>query len=367
MTKILNVIGSLNIGGAEINTMNILRNLTPNKYHYEFIVFDESPGVFEAEAEQLGATIHRLIEPKKNYKLFFEKFNQLLKKNNYDVIHVNTLWNSGFLLRIAKRNNIPIRICHSHSTESSAHENFKYKVYKSIMQRLILNYATDYIGCGRDAGNYLYGEKIFQKQGQIIYNGINLDKFRFKQHIREAVRETLGISYNTFLIGHVGRMAPVKNHRYIIELAEKLQKMKKDFKILFVGDGPDFQEIKTLISNKNLEDYFLLLGNRKDVHELLQSMDVLLFPSFFEGFPVTLIEAQASSLPCLISTGVTKEAKLSEETHFISLSDNTIWKKKIIEYMNNPIDRKSTNLELIERKFDIVNITRQWEELYDTQ
>lgn len=366
MEKILNVIGSLNIGGAEINAMNILRNIDLKKYQYEFLVFDQDPGDFEGEAIRLGAKIVRIQEPKLDYKKFLATFDTLLNVEKYDVIHVNTLWNSGLLLKIAKKNGISVRICHSHSTESSVHENLKYKIYKRFMRYFILSNATHYIGCGQDAGNYLYGQKKFQQKGEIIYNGINIEDFRFNPDVRKRVRDSLNIASEEVVIGHIGRLAPVKNHSFMIELLEQLitEAKAKNVKMIFVGDGPDYEKIQQELVKRSLEKKCILLGSRKDVNEILQAFDILLFPSFFEGFPVSLVEAQASGLPCIISANVTEETILTDYCTRINLEEEDSWKKRILEYISMLVDRSLVNIELIERNFDSKYTAKKWEKIY---
>lgn len=365
MRSVLNVIGSLDIGGAEINAMNILRNMERGKYNYEFIIFDEKIGAFEKEAIQLGATIIRMQEPKSDYKVFLKAFNNLLKEKHYEAIHVNTLWNSGLLLKIAKKHNIPIRICHSHSTESSANEHIVYKGYKLVMRQLILRATTDFIACGVDAGNYLYGANKFKQQGKVIYNGVNIERFRYNSDIRQQVRKELGISSDTVVLGHVGRLAPVKNHTFMLALLEEVVKDYRQVKMIFVGDGPDYEKIRKEISERKLQDHIILLGSRTDVNRLLQSFDILLFPSIFEGFPVTLVEAQASGLPCLISSSITDEARLTDQCHLIPLADKKKWFDTITRYISAPTERKNVDISIIEKEFNSHYIAKIWEDIYD--
>ncbi|MEC6747647.1 glycosyltransferase [Marinilactibacillus sp. XAAS-LB27] len=365
MKKILNVIGSLNTGGAEINTMNVFKNLKLDKYTYEFLVFDQSPGYFEEEAINYGAIIKRIIEPKKDYKKFIKDFDKLLRENSYDVIHVNTLWNSGLLLKLAYKNHIPIRICHSHSTESSANENFKYKLYKRAMKYLIAKSGTDFVACGKEAGAYLYGERNFEDNGEIIYNGVDLDKFNYDIRLRKKIRSGLGITEETFVIGHIGRMAPVKNQKFIVDVCEVLTRKSINIKFVLVGDGPDFSKIKSYIQKKKLEPYFLLLGNRDDISDLTQAIDLIMFPSLYEGFPVSLIEAQASSLPCLVSTGVTQEALLLKESKRLPLIEKNQWVEVIKTYMDNRNLRTNIDTRLITENFNIKDIASKWEKIYD--
>lgn len=366
MKKILNVIGRLNIGGAEINAMNILRHIDRSKYDYHFLVFEaDQPDDMEAEAEALGATIQKIQEPKLGYKTFVKDFDDLLKKEKYDIIHVNTLWNTGLITRIAKKNGVKTRISHSHSTESSAVENWKYKAYKYTMKALIKQNVNAFIACGHDAGNYLYGERFFNNNGHIIYNGVNIEGFSFNAEKRNQTRTQLGIAEDEFILGHVGRLAPVKNHQFMLKLFGNLADSYPNVKMLFVGDGPDYDEIKEVIRKNHWENRVILLGKRHDVNDLLQAFDLLLFPSIFEGFPLSLVEAQVSGIPCVVSTNVTSEALLKSDTIFIDLDKEQEWVDNIIYYMKNPIDRKAVDIQRIIDNFDVKEMAHKWEEIYD--
>ncbi len=366
MKKVLNVIGGLSIGGAENSAMNIARYIHQTDFEYEFLVFGDKVGEYEKEAVKNGSSIIRMEHPAKSYLTFFRNLNKILKEKKYDAIHVNTLWNSGIVLKAAKHNHIPVRICHSHSTESSQNENFFYKIYKWFMRCLIKANATQFIACGVDAGEYLYGKEFFKKNGVVIYNGIDIEKYKYNDKVRNEMRNELKVVPNGILLGHVGRLAPVKNHKFIINIFEKLMKEIPNLQLVLVGDGPDKENIQKLIDNKGLKSNILLLGNRLDVHRILLAMDILLFPSFFEGFPVTLVEAQATGLSCIISNKVTKEAQLIEGSYFLPIDQGEeVWIEKIKAIVQKNNDRRNISIHQIIEEFDIKNITKKMELLYN--
>lgn len=366
MKKVLNVIGGLGIGGAENSAMNIARYIHQTDFQYEFLVFGNREGEYEKEAIENGAVIIKMEHPTKNYLTFLWNLNKILKEKKYDAIHVNTLWNSGLILKMAKHNHISVRICHSHSTESSQNENSFYKIYKMVMRSLIKTNATQFIACGVDAGAYLYGKEFFKKNGIVIYNGIDIEKYKYNGRLRAEVRKELEIEPNEILLGHVGRLAPVKNHNFIICIFEKMVKKNPNMQLVLVGDGPDKENIQQLIESKGLKSNVTMLGNRLDVHRLLLAMDILLFPSFFEGFPVTLIEAQATGLPCIISNKVTREAQLIEDTYFLPIDQGEgIWIEKIKAIIQKEKKRKDISIRQIIEEFDIKNITKKMELLYN--
>ncbi|MER2227473.1 MAG: glycosyltransferase family 1 protein [Carnobacterium sp.] len=367
MMKILNVIGSLNIGGAENNAMNILRFIDTSKFTYHFLVFGDLIGDYEEEAKSLGAIIIHVDEPKKDYWKFLSEYQKLLKQEQYTVVHVNTLWNSGLLLRSAKKEGVPTRICHSHSTESSQNENTIYRIYKRVMRKSILKNATHFVACGKDAGNYLYGENFFKRHGEIIYNGIDHEKFSFDSVKREEIRNSLEIDTNDIVMGHVGRIAPVKNHVFMVNILSRLSGDLPSLKLILVGDGPDTKSIKELVKSKGLEKKVLFLGNKQNVSDFLHGFDIFIFPSLFEGFPVSIIEAQAAGLPCLVSDRVTKEAQLTVHTQFLALKNRDKWLEKVRYYAENKVNRSEVSITKIKNKFSITAIAKQWEKLYEEE
>ncbi|MDN5372933.1 MAG: hypothetical protein PWR19_1979 [Carnobacterium sp.] len=368
MKRILNVIGGLNIGGAENSAMNICRYIDKDYFQYDYLVFGEEEGVYEKEALHKGAEIIRMPFAKEGYFLYCKNISKLLKENKYDAIHVNTLWNSGIVLFLAKIYNVPVRICHSHSTESSQNEGIIYKVYIKVMRKLITSSSTHLIACGQEAGEYLYGKELYQEAGTTIYNGIDINDYRFDQTKRNDIRSSFGLEATDTLLGHVGRLAPVKNHSFILDIFEEMATLDSTIYLMLVGDGPDQQKIKDRILASGLEKRVFLMGNRLNVNELLFAMDVMLFPSLYEGFPVTLIEAQATALPCLISEQVTNEAKLIEISQFLPIDAGTeIWKENIYELIQKKIQRDYTSIEYIEKNFNVKNIVKKMERLYHAE
>lgn len=365
MIKVLNVIGSLNIGGAEANAFRTFKNIKHDRFDYSFLVFFEGDPQVEKEVNSLGGKIIRFSEPKRGYLQFLIQFNSLLKKGKFDVVHVNTLWNSGLIMFLAWLNHVPIRICHSHSTQSSAEETFKYKLYKLIMRKMIIVFSSHYVACGYDAGKYLFGRDLFEKKGEIIYNGVEIDEFKYNDKKREEVRKKFGINSECFVLGHIGRIAPVKNHPFILRLFKKLLENKYNVKLILVGDGPDLQKIKAYAKQNNLESNILFLGMRNDVNQIINAFDLFLFPSLYEGFPVSLIEVQANGLPSIVSTNVTSEAKILENQHYIPLSNYSKWFEIVAFFINNRVSRKDVDVSKVNSMFDITEITKKWEKIYE--
>lgn len=311
MKKILIVCGKLNIGGAEKVAYSLGHYRDVTKYECHYIVFEDIEGEYEAELSNDGCKIFHLPIPAENYFVFWKKINQLMKKYKYDVVHCHTMFNSGIVLTAAKRHGISCRIAHSHSICSSPNRKLVKRIYEHIMRYLILKNATDYVGCGQKAGEWLFGEKEFKKNGKLIYNGVDTALFAYSDSNRHKIRKELGIT-NKYVIGHVGHLAEVKNQIFLISLMPQILKCNPDAILLLIGDGNDRSMLQNKIKGLGLMKHVIMTGNVMNVNEYLSALDVFAFPSLYEGMPLSIIEVQANGLPCVISDRIPKDVVLTD-------------------------------------------------------
>jgi glycosyltransferase EpsF len=234
-----------------------------------------------------------------------------VKKNNYDVIHVHTNYQCGVACLAAFLAGAKTRISHSHSTSwNQLHKLGQYVVYK-ILRSLTLIFATDYCACSTEAAKFMYGKKMFDLgRTHIVPNGIDLETFLNAKYVDSEFRKSLQIPNENMVIGHIGRIYEVKNHKFLLEIAENLKFQQIPFTLLLIGDGELTNKIVKKIKEKGLEDRVKLIGVRTDIPQLMKGMDVLLLPSLYEGVPLVLIEAQASNLAAIVSKNVSRECDL---------------------------------------------------------
>jgi len=361
--KVLQVIGSLRIGGAENVAMNICRYLDKNKYQCDFLVFGDTVDGYEKEAMSLGSKVIHIPFPYISYKNYFKNLKKVLTDGKYDVVHTHVLLNNGWVLKAAYDVNIKKRFVHSHSTNSGRKENLKYIFYSIVMKNLIRRYGTHFIACGKDAGNYLYGERFFESKGIVINNGIDIKKFNYKIETREKMRKEFGLD-KQLVVGHIGRLAEVKNHNFLLDIFYQVNKLRRDSYLLIVGDGELRDEIENKIRAIGLEDKVTITGLRSDVPEILQAMDVFVFPSLYEGLPLTLIEAQSTGIPCLVSENVTPQIKVTDQVTFMSLKQSPQdWAKKIVQY--EEYKRTDRSEEIVNKGFDVYTSIKELENLYE--
>lgn len=357
--KILEVIGSMNMGGAETLLMNILRNINKQKYELFFLCYGNKKFDYEDELTSLGGKIIRISTPTSNIFKNVKQIKKIIKDNNIDVVHCHTYFNSMYALIAAKQCKIKKRITHSHNTISEKNPSILKRFYFFVSKIIINLYSTDFLACGQEAGEALF---FRNKNFRIIDNGIILDKFYYDSEIREKKRKELNFSDGYQVIGHVGRFEEAKNHEFLIDIFDGYQKKHKDSILLLIGDGSLRTSIEKKIREKHLQNKVFLLLKRSDVNEIYSAMDLFLFPSLYEGLPVVLIEAQTNGLPIVASDTIDKDSDYTDTISFLSLQDSKdVWITEIDKRMG----KRTDNRKLMENsKYNIKNTVKQIEEIY---
>ena len=356
MLRVLHVVTDMNRGGLETMIMNYYRNIDRKKIQFDFLVHRGYRASYDDEIESYGGKIYRLsrlIPWSKNYIRMLDAFFQ--EHPEYKIVHVHQDCLSGVILKVAEKNGVPIRIAHSHN--SSQNKNLKYLI-KLWYKRWIPKYATQLLACGKEAGDWMFEGQPYQ----VLNNAIDAKKYKYDLKIREKMRQQLQISGDTKVIGHVGRFSEPKNHSFLIDIFQCIHEENKNTKLLLVGDGELYNQIQEKVKKYGLEEAVIFTGVRADVTDLMQAMDVFLFPSLYEGLPLTLIEAQAAGLPCIISDKVPIECAITNLVQQVSLnSDKKKWASVVLE---TTCERKEMYLEICEAGFDIRKNVCKLQEMY---
>ena len=258
-------------------------------------------------------------------------------------------------LKVAQKAGVPIRIAHSHS--SNQDKNFKY-ILKLYYKRHIFRYATSLFACSVEAGKWMFGKHSFS----VLPNAIDTKQYIFNYEKRYQVREALGLG-DALVIGHVGRFSKVKNHTFLVDIFHEVYKKTSNVKLLLVGDGQKLPEVKEKVQGLKLSDSVVFTGIRSDVADILQAMDVFVLPSLYEGLPVTMIEAQASGLPCVISDQVPIECKKTDLVHQLGLNESVnVWAERLLEVFST--ERGDTSSEIAQAGFDIKENSQRLQDFY---
>jgi glycosyltransferase involved in cell wall biosynthesis len=370
--RILHVVSVMDRGGIETWLMHILRNIDRSRFAMDFLTQTTKSGQFDDEIRDLGSRILPCLYPHRPWLYASGMRNVLANNSPYRVIHSHVHHYSGFILRLASRAGIPVRIAHSHSETSAvdASASWSRKCYLGLSRQWISRFASYKLAASKKAALSLFGPQHSQNAWRILPCGVELGPFGLASD-RRAVREELGIPESTMVIGHVGRFVDLKNHEFLVRIAAEIVTRNANTHFLLVGDGPLRTRIEQQVAHLNLAKHFSFLGVRSDVPRLMSGgMDAFLFPSRNEGLGLVLVEAQAAGLPCFYSNCVPEEADIVHPlVHRVSLDQSaTVWANLLLNILGSretPMDKRAA-LEIVqESAFNIKTSLRGLEDIYE--
>ena len=355
MIRVLQIIGSLERGGAETFLINLYRNIDRKKIQFDFAIYNNKPSEngYYKEVVKLGGKVFFLPPKSKGISSNFKAIQTIVQENNYKMVWRYTSSCFGLIdLLAAKSGGASELILNSRSTHTdSKSELIIHYVLKPFLPLAV----TKGYACGIMAGKWMFGRQSFE----VLNNGIELEPFRYDEKLRNQHRQEFQLQ-DKIVVGHVGRFHPVKNHRLIIEIYEKFREKISNSVLVLVGMGELLPQIQELVKEKGLEREVLFLGSRSDVPEMLQMMDIFVMPSLFEGFPRAFLEAQAAGLPCIVSATISKEVDVTGNVSFVDLDAPVeVWADKIVEKCGSKTD---DNTELLKvAGYDIKDVTKRVE------
>lgn len=343
--RILHQVAGIGSGGVESLLVNLHRNIDKSLVQFDYVLsYDWGKGYYQEEIKKLGGRIYQLPEGGLIKQLFYF-FIFLRKHPEYSIIHTHRGALGSLFLLVALMAGKKNRICHSHYASRSE----KFVAFMTeIMKPVVKIVSTKKFACGTGAGDYLYGKSNYE----ILKNSIDLSKFAYPG-CRLEKRLRLGFSENEIVYGHVGRFNEQKNSLFVIDVFNEIYKKQRNARLLMIGDGELIDDCKRRVREYEIDDLVTILSNRSDVNELLQVMDMIVFPSRYEGFSLAMIEMQAASLRILTSDMVSSDINLTGDVYFKSLEDSAeSWAKEAIRL--SKYDRNSVNRSVLyQQGYDI--------------
>lgn len=361
MKRLLCIISGMNAGGAEGFLMKVYRGLDKSQYQMDFCINVREKCFYEDEILAMGGKIYRIPSKSENLEEFKRQLAATVRDNGYDHVMRVTSSAMGFMdLKIAKK--AGASVCCARSSNSSDGDGLKAKVAHRLGRWLYRRYVDVKIAPSDLAAQYTFGQKVYERGGvSIVHNGVDLDVFCYDPEARERIRAELGVSEDTKLIGHVGRFDPQKNHTFLMDIFEKIHQLDQNTTLVMVGKGPLQDGVRAKAEELGLADRVIFTGVRTDVPKLLSAMDVFVFPSFYEGMPNTVIEAQATGLPCVIADTITQEANITDLVTYLPLGAPDVWAEKALAAVA-PL-RADTKAQFVEHKYDIGSVVCEFTRL----
>lgn len=330
-TRILQAVTYMGRGGIESMLMNYYRHIDRTRIQFDFLVHRDFRADFDDEIEALGGRIYRVPPMNPASRSYRQALRVFFQTHSYRVVHCHLNYMSGLILSEAKKAGVSLTIAHAHNT--AAQKNWKYLI-KRFYARSIPRYADTLLACGQQAGRSIFASHPFS----VLPNAICAEQFLCNDEIRKQKRAEIGLHDETTII-HVGRFDYQKNHDFLLDTFVQLLKTEPTAVLLLAGDGP----LRSVMEKKAAalpEGSVRFLGVRRDIPQLLQAADVFVFPSHFEGLPVTMVEAQAAGLPCVKSNTITDECIVTDLVKSLAIDDPRPWVDAILAAKCTPrIDR----------------------------
>ena len=352
--RVFYLVYGLTSGGIENYSVNLFKHIDKKNIQIDFIVkFSKHEFLDDEFFAAGGKKIALNVENKGKLAYLINMIR--IAKSGYNVGHFNLSEPSAVFKYplICRLVGIKKIIIHSHNSSEDT-SNFIKLIINWISRILINRISSVKLACSDKAALWMFGKT---NDFVLINNGIEVDKYIYNCNVRKKIRGELHCKDDTVLLGHVGRFVKQKNHFFLIEIFDKFLKLNSNSKLLLIGVGPYFDKIKDFVKMKNINDKVIFLGEKNNVNDYLQAMDVFLLPSLYEGLPVSGVEAQASGLKCFFSSSISQDSKITDNVDFIDLEKGAeYWAKQIT--LNINYTRKNQRQVIVDKGFDIATTSK---------
>ena len=362
MQRLLCLLSGMDAGGAETFLMKVYRNIDRTKYQFDFCINVKEKCFHEDEILSLGGKIFRIPPKTENMKEFKQQLTDVIKSNKYEYVLRITSNAMGFLdLKIAKK--AGAKVCCARSSNSSDGAGIKSKVAHMLGCLLYRKYVDVAFAPSDLAASYTFGKKSYKNGNvHILHNAVDLDIFHYDEDARSKIRKEFSIGSDVSVFGHIGRFMEQKNHIFLAEIFKCVKEINSNTLLLLVGDGDLKDQFEKKAIELGIKDSIIFAGIRSDIPALLSAMDVFVFPSLYEGMPNTVIEAQATGLPCIIADTITKEANITGLVEYLPLSHSAEhWAQISMQKLCS--QRSETKQAFVENKYDIQSLTQEFKKI----
>lgn len=363
--RVLQVIGAMNRAGAETVVMNLYRAIDRERLQFDFLVNEFGRCDYDDEIESLGGRIYRIPRYKiYNYPIYRKACHDFFREHTeHPVVHAHISSSASIYLHEARATG-RATVLHSHSRNSLS--PVPLFLWKQILINPSLKEADEFLACSLEAGEERFGrETTIQDNFHVMQNGIDLERYRCTDAQHQQAKEELGFGTAT-VVGHVGRLIEIKNHKFLFETFAQFKKAHHDSVLVLLGGGPLEDELKQHAAQLGIGDSVRFMGVRDDVPRFLKAFDLFIFPSFREGLPMAMVEAQAAGARCLVSSGVPESVVASGATRQLDLDLGAqVWADAMDQALAMPWKREQGAIDVGLHGYDINSTAKMMTELYE--
>ncbi len=359
MKRVLCIVGGMNAGGAETFLMKVYRTLDTTKYQMDFAVGIAEKGYYDDEILERGGKIYHLPPKSKGPVKNFNAVRKIVKDNEYCcVLRTSQHALSALELLAARLGGAKVRVFRSSNSNTTTGTK-KQALIHTLCGFMPKCFANVRLAPSTEAAEFMFGKGCVQSgKAHLLHNGVDLSVYRYDEDNRRKIRQELGISQDAPVLGHVGRLHRQKNHAFLLEVFQSVLQTRSDAVLVLVGKGELEDSIRAKAVELGIEKSVIFAGVRSDVPAVLSAMDVMVFPSLYEGMPNTVIEAQATGLPCVIADTITREANITGLVTYLPLSDPELWAKTALS--GGTAQRKDTREDFVAQGYDIEGVAEHF-------
>ena len=355
--RILMINSKMQCAGIENWIMNYYRHIDRSVFQFDFLVHWREHQYFDDEIERLGGRIYRL-SVRDDYRVdqYYRELRRFFREHpEYKIVHGHMESFGMFYFHAAKNAGVPVRIAHAHVV--GVEKGLK-NYTKNLLNKGFAHDANVFFSCSEAAAGYLFGN---QRTVHYIKNAIEVERFAYNPAVRMRVRRGLGLD-GCYVIGHAGRFDIVKNQLFLIRAFADVCRRRNDARLMLVGDGDLRADAEREAARLGVSNRVLFMGLRKDLSDLYQAMDIFALPSIHEAMPLVVIEAQTAGLPCIMSAGVSTEARVLADSQMLPL-DPKLWVERLSENGKN-IDRAAAEAIMRDNGYDLERESKVLSDLY---
>lgn len=348
MKRLLNILASMDVGGAETMIMKLYRQIDKNEYQMDFALMSAGKSFYEDEISSLGGKIFHITYKSKNPVKCFREIRSIVKENKYHWVMRSADNAAGAIDLLAAKLGGAKTLVFNSTNSKTYSESKQEKLAHFLFMPLVKTLPTLKIGCSEAANDFLFGKNSVKNHKSFIFhNALEIRDYKYNQKWRNEIRAELGIPNDALVIGNVGRFNRQKNHKFLLAVFSEIFKTHKNAYLALFGTG----ELKDDILNKAREYGFsknlIMPGLRSDINKCLSALDVFAFPSLYEGLPNAVVEAEAAGLPCILSDTITREVKLAENVRFLPIDEESTekWASEIVSNANDRNPNAESDLE----------------------
>lgn len=346
-------------GGMESYVMEIYRHCDRNKIQFDFLNVHTFQIAYADEIKALGGKIFYVPLKSVDMKEHYRVLDKLFKENQYAGVYYqcNRKLISLDVFKYAKKYGVPKRVMHSHNSTQEV-ESFVRRIREKNVESQMDKYVTHYFACSEEAGKWMFGNRTFT----VIKNSVDTGIFYYNEASRQEIRQKYQ-SEGKIVVGTVGRLVDAKNPKFMLEIFDVLWKKNKDVVFLHVGNGVLMERLVQEREQYDWKDKYVFVGNKRNVADYMNAFDVFVLPSIHEGFPIVLVEAQATGLQCIVADNITKACDLTGNMAFLPIQNTAeLWAEKILELAKK--ERQSKTKEIQDAGYDILKVSKQIEDFF---